>query len=129
MSTAIQSLDSLNGQILQYILSAYEPSPGARTPSSLSSPTTPTTDPAKDGSTHEDQVPSSADYTDASKAITKANLNLSSPAAHASMVIIRRLLIDAQTRFRRMVEDNRKLAAHIDSSIQVIGLAVLLSRG
>ncbi|RUS73951.1 hypothetical protein EGW08_018289, partial [Elysia chlorotica] len=65
---------------------------------------------------------------DASKAITTANLHLSSPAAHASMVIIRRLLLDAQTRFRRMVEDNRKLAAYIDSSIQTANQEVSLLR-
>ena len=33
------------------------------------------------------------------------------------MVLIRRLLHDAQSKFRKMVEDNKKLAARIDGSI------------
>lgn len=35
----------------------------------------------------------------------------------SSMVLIRRLLHDAQSKFRKMVEDNKKLAARIDGSI------------
>lgn len=33
------------------------------------------------------------------------------------MVLIRRLLLDAQSKFRKMVEDNKQLAARIDGSI------------
>lgn len=36
---------------------------------------------------------------------------------HSSMVLIRRLLHDAQAKFRKMVEDNKQLAAKIDGSI------------
>lgn len=35
----------------------------------------------------------------------------------SSMVLIRRLLHDAQSKFRKMVEDNKKLAIRIDGSI------------
>ena len=35
----------------------------------------------------------------------------------SSMILIRRLLHDAQSKFRKMVEDNKKLAAKIDYSI------------
>ena len=33
------------------------------------------------------------------------------------MLLIRRLLMDAQGKFRKMVEDNKQLAARIDGSI------------
>lgn len=36
---------------------------------------------------------------------------------HSSMVLIRKLLQDAQAKFRKMVEDNKQLAAKIDGSI------------
>jgi len=36
---------------------------------------------------------------------------------HSSMVLIRKLLNDAQSKFRNMVEDNKQLAAKIDGSI------------
>ena len=36
----------------------------------------------------------------------------------SSMGVMRRLLVDAQSKFRKMVEDNRSLAHRIDGSIQ-----------
>ncbi len=35
----------------------------------------------------------------------------------ASMALMRQLLLEAQTKFRKMVDDNRRLAQKIDSSI------------
>ncbi|KAI8795496.1 kazrin isoform X2 [Biomphalaria glabrata] len=81
-TTAIQSLDCLNDQIVQYIVSAQCQG-------------------AKDGRASDESVQS-------------------------SMVLIRRLLLDAQVRFRKMVEDNRQLANHIDTSIQAANQEVTL---
>jgi hypothetical protein len=33
------------------------------------------------------------------------------------MILMRHLLVDAQTKFRKMVDDNQRLAARIDGSI------------
>lgn len=74
---AIQSLDCLNDQIVEYI---FRPRNGEISFDSDLSPK------------HQDTLKS-------------------------SMVLIRRLLNDAQSKFRKMVEDNKKLAARIDGSI------------
>ncbi|GAB6019271.1 hypothetical protein CHUAL_000871 [Chamberlinius hualienensis] len=39
-------------------------------------------------------------------------------ALKTSMALMRRLLMDAQAKFRKMVEDNKQLATHIDGDIQ-----------
>ncbi|XP_050412103.2 kazrin isoform X2 [Patella vulgata] len=75
---AIQSLDSLNDQIVQYIFSQSHVD----------------IDLEKDLSPREQET------------------------LQSSMVLIRRLLVDAQAKFRKMVEDNKQLAARIDGSIQ-----------
>lgn len=75
--TAIQSLDSLNDQIVEYI---FRPKNGENT-------------------VEQDLLPKHQD------------------TLKSSMVLIRRLLHDAQSKFRKMVEDNKKLAARIDGSI------------
>lgn len=74
---AIQSLDSLNDQIVQYIF----------TPKDV------TLDLDRELSSHEQET------------------------LRSSMLLIRRLLMDAQGKFRKMVEDNKQLAARIDGSI------------
>ncbi|XP_071146106.1 kazrin-like isoform X2 [Mytilus edulis] len=74
---AIQSLDCLNDQIVEYI---FRPRNGEISFDTDLSPK------------HQDTLKS-------------------------SMVLIRRLLHDAQSKFRKMVEDNKKLAARIDGSI------------
>ncbi|XP_035828625.1 kazrin isoform X2 [Aplysia californica] len=84
-ATAIQSLDCLNDQIVQYIVSNQHPGP-------------------KDG------------------------VRVSGDSVHSSMVLIRRLLLDAQARFRKMVEDNKQLASHIDTSIQAANQEVNMLR-
>lgn len=81
---AIQSLDCLNDQIVQYIVSSQSPS-------------------TKDG-----------------------DFPVPNESVHSSMVLIRRLLLDAQSRFRKMVDDNKKLATHFDTSIQVVFQLLLL---
>ena len=40
----------------------------------------------------------------------------------------RRLLVDAQSKFRKMVDDNQRLAARIDGSIQAANQEVRYSR-
>ncbi|XP_052284093.1 kazrin-like isoform X3 [Dreissena polymorpha] len=76
---AIQSLDSLNDQIVQFIFSSV------RHDNHCSD--------EKDLGPNEQQT------------------------LHSSMVLIRKLLQDAQSKFRTMVEDNKQLAAKIDGSI------------
>ncbi|XP_064642086.1 uncharacterized protein LOC135496603 isoform X2 [Lineus longissimus] len=75
---AIQSLDSLNEQIVQFIFS-----------------------PAKSVEFNIDNEFSPKDR----------------EALKSSMAIMRRLLVDAQVKFRKMVDDNRQLATRIDGSI------------
>ncbi|KAL4221609.1 hypothetical protein ACF0H5_019866 [Mactra antiquata] len=79
--TAIQSLDSLNDQIVQFIFHPNIQYDGD------------TTEYDKDLGPKEQET------------------------LHSSMVLIRRLLQDAQAKFRKMVEDNKQLAAKIDGSI------------
>ncbi|XP_021363471.1 kazrin-like isoform X2 [Mizuhopecten yessoensis] len=74
----IQSLDSLNDQIVQYI---FTPSNG------------------QPFDFDKDLLPNEQE------------------TLKSSMVLIRRLLHDAQSKFRKMVEDNKQLAARIDGSI------------
>jgi hypothetical protein len=85
-ATAIQSLDCLNDQIVQYIVSSQATT-------------------GKDG-----------------------DLAVPDESVHSSMVLIRKLLLDAQSRFRKMVEDNRQLASHIDNSIQTANQEVSMLR-
>ncbi|XP_077998037.1 kazrin-like isoform X2 [Glandiceps talaboti] len=82
LSSAIQSLDSLNDQIVQYI---FKPR----------CPTIPCND-----SDDEQLQPRDRES-------LKSNLSL-----------MRRLLVDAQVKFRKMVEENKQLANKIDGSIQ-----------
>ncbi|GAB1605453.1 kazrin-like isoform X2 [Argonauta hians] len=76
---AIQSLDSLNDQIVQYIF----------LPQDI------TLDLDRELSSQEHET------------------------LRSSMLLIRRLLMDAQGKFRKMVEDNKQLAARIDGSIHL----------
>ncbi|XP_059142845.1 kazrin-like isoform X2 [Physella acuta] len=85
-TTAIQSLDCLNDQIVQYIVSSQ-------------------CQLTKDG-----------------------EVRMPNESVQSSMVLIRRLLLDAQARFRKMVEDNKQLANHIDTSIQAANQEVSLLR-
>ncbi|XP_053379298.1 kazrin-like isoform X2 [Mercenaria mercenaria] len=78
--TAIQSLDSLNDQIVQFIFHGDV--------------------------RHDDDVEHDKDLGPKEQ-----------ETLHTSMVLIRRLLHDAQAKFRKMVEDNKQLAAKIDGSI------------
>nr|CAD7204064.1 unnamed protein product [Timema douglasi] len=50
-------------------------------------------------------------------------------AVHSSMALMRRLLVDAQAKFRRMVEENKQLAARIDGDIQNAQEEVAVLRG
>lgn len=78
--SAIQSLDSLNDQIVQFIFH-------------------PNLQDDEDSENDKDLEPKEQE------------------TLHSSMVLIRRLLQDAQAKFRKMVEDNKQLAAKIDGSI------------
>ncbi|CAL1299325.1 unnamed protein product [Larinioides sclopetarius] len=83
--TAIQSLDSLNQEIVQVFLSSQS-----------------------DGNLSEDPVIAAR----------------WSHQCHYSMVLMRRLLIDAQGKFRKMMSDNQALASRIDQDIQSAHLQV-----
>ncbi|XP_049957761.1 kazrin [Schistocerca serialis cubense] len=48
---------------------------------------------------------------------------------HSSMAVMRRLLVDAQAKFRRMVEENKQLAARIDGDLAVAHEEVAAVRG
>ncbi|XP_067658093.1 uncharacterized protein [Haliotis asinina] len=85
---AIQSLDSLNDQIVQYIFAQNNVD----------------LDLEKDLSPRERET------------------------LKSSMVLIRGLLIDAQSKFRKMVDDNRQLAVKIDGSIQAANQEVNVLR-
>lgn len=95
MLAAIKSLDTLNDQIVQYIFgpSASESHHDNKT----------TADLALDPSHCQSDTPGDL----------KAQNSVQS-----SMVLIRKLLLDAQGKFRKMVEDNKQLAIRIDGSIQ-----------
>ncbi|XP_078488942.1 kazrin isoform X1 [Ciona intestinalis] len=86
METALQSLDSLNEQILQFIFAT-----------SLSNGTS---DVTSDTFRTEGLLPQQRD------------------ALHASLTLMRGLLMDAQAKFKKMVDNNRRLANHIDGTIQ-----------
>lgn len=75
--SAIQSLDCLNDQIVQFIFNPVH----------------------NDAGDEKDLGPKEQE------------------TLHSSMVLIRKLLQDAQAKFRKMVEDNKQLAAKIDGSI------------
>lgn len=51
-----------------------------------------------------------------------------SESLQASMVLMRRLLLDAQGKFRKMVEENKQLAIHIDGTIQAANQEVCALR-
>ncbi|XP_039250184.2 kazrin-like isoform X3 [Styela clava] len=89
IDTALQSLDSLNEQILQFIFSSSLNNAGTGSVSGLIS---------------------SFD--------SDALLPKQRDALTASLTLMRRLLMDAQTKFKKMVDDNRRLASHIDGTIQ-----------
>ncbi|XP_060597921.1 kazrin-like [Ruditapes philippinarum] len=80
--TAIQSLDTLNDQIVQFIF-------------------------------HGGDVSTSREHIENDKDLGPKEQE----TLHSSMVLIRRLLNDAQAKFRTMVEDNKQLATKIDGSI------------
>ena len=44
-----------------------------------------------------------------------------------SMILMRHLLVDAQTKFRKMVDDNQRLAARIDGSIHAANQEVVIT--
>ena len=87
-SAAIQSLDSLNDQIVQFIF----------TPKSA-----------------ECDV-SGGGNGDSLKPLERDSLK-------SNLALMRRLLVDAQGKFHRMMDDNKKLAAKIDNSLQVSDIA------
>lgn len=81
LELAIQSLDSLNDQIVQYIF-----------------------------------APKACDFdVDADDDCMQPKQR---EALKSSMALMRRLLMDAQAKFRKMVEDNKQLATRIDGDIQ-----------
>ncbi|XP_076306646.1 kazrin-like isoform X3 [Tachypleus tridentatus] len=83
--TALQSLDSLNDQIVQYIF-----------------------------------TPKSAEFdvdSDSCDEPPTAIWQQQQEALKSSMALMRRLLVDAQAKFRKMMEDNKDLASRIDGDI------------
>ncbi|CAG5128306.1 unnamed protein product, partial [Candidula unifasciata] len=46
----------------------------------------------------------------------------------SSLILIRRLLLDAQSQFRHMVDENKQLGVHIDTSIQAVNREVNMLR-
>ncbi|XP_078695888.1 kazrin-like isoform X17 [Branchiostoma floridae x Branchiostoma belcheri] len=79
MEQAIQSLDTLNDQIVQFIF-----------------------------------TPKSSECDGEGDAMSPKERD----TLKASMALMRRLLVDAQAKFRKMVDDNKQLASRIDGSIQ-----------
>nr|CAB3257978.1 kazrin [Phallusia mammillata] len=90
VETALQSLDSLSEQILQFIFSSSLNSTNRKNVSDL-------TNSVLD---HSALLPQQRD------------------ALHASLTLMRGLLMDAQTKFKKMVDNNKRLATHIDGTIQ-----------
>ncbi|XP_041377484.1 kazrin-like isoform X2 [Gigantopelta aegis] len=86
--TAIQSLDCLNDQIVQYVFAQNN----------------------IDINLEKDLSPKEQD------------------TLRSSMVLIRRLLLDAQAKFRKMVDENKQLALKIDGSIQAANQEVNVLR-
>ncbi|XP_076451782.1 kazrin-like isoform X2 [Babylonia areolata] len=107
---AIKSLDSLNDQIVQYIFGPAAADPHGHSPSPppllLPPPTRNAQQPGEDG------VVAAAPGGGATLTPKEQQ------SVQASMVLIRRLLHDAQGKFRSMVEENKQLAVRIDSSLQ-----------
>ncbi|XP_078695889.1 kazrin-like isoform X18 [Branchiostoma floridae x Branchiostoma belcheri] len=79
LEEAIQSLDTLNDQIVQFIF-----------------------------------TPKSSECDGEGDAMSPKERD----TLKASMALMRRLLVDAQAKFRKMVDDNKQLASRIDGSIQ-----------
>ncbi|KAG1658781.1 Kazrin [Nymphon striatum] len=101
---SIQSLDTLNDQIVQFIFN----------PKSC-------------------QIDLDSENYDESIALNGTNgTNPQSKqqreALKSSMALMRRLLVDAQAKFRKMVEDNKQLASRIDGDIQTAQDDVTLLR-
>lgn len=86
ITKSIQSLDTLNDQIVEFIFSGTE------------------LDDSHGGSPKQRE------------------------ALKASMSLMRRLLVDAQSKFRKMVEDNKQLASRIDGDLQTAHQEVNLLR-
>lgn len=105
-ANAIKSLDSLNDQIVQYIF-GHAAASADPTHGSDSDPLPPDLLHLQDRG-HDFGRPTSATP---SKEQCDDNLK-------TSIVLIRRLLQDAQSKFRKMVEENKQLALRIDGSIQ-----------
>lgn len=86
---AIQSLDSLNDQIVQFIFSpnSYEP------------------------------VTSSVRSQDTICHDTAAGWNQQRDNLKSSMALMRRLLLDAQAKFRKMMEENKTIASRIERDV------------
>ncbi|BFZ23048.1 hypothetical protein BsWGS_26088 [Bradybaena similaris] len=54
--------------------------------------------------------------------------NVPVECVQSSLILIRRLLLDAQSKFRHMVDENRQLGIQIDSSIQAVNREVSMLR-
>ncbi|KAK7471431.1 hypothetical protein BaRGS_00035919, partial [Batillaria attramentaria] len=104
----IKSLDSLNDQIVQYI---FGQSLAGGNPHGNAAPGDLDLDPLSQG--REGDSPASGPGSSSSNLSPREQDGLQS-----SMVLIRRLLQDAQGKFRKMVEENKQLAVRIDGSIQ-----------
>nr|KAG5688894.1 hypothetical protein BaRGS_016462 [Batillaria attramentaria] len=105
---SIKSLDSLNDQIVQYI---FGQSLAGGNPHGNAAPGDLDLDPLSQG--REGDSPASGPGSSSSNLSPREQDGLQS-----SMVLIRRLLQDAQGKFRKMVEENKQLAVRIDGSIQ-----------
>ncbi|XP_025079901.1 kazrin-like [Pomacea canaliculata] len=108
-ATAIKSLDSLNDQIVQYIFAqSFSAGHNAKT------------------------LPADLDLSSQSQGDGGTGQGALSPreseSLQASMVLMRRLLLDAQGKFRKMVEENKQLAIHIDGTIQAANQEVCALR-
>lgn len=94
MIAAIQSLDTLNDQIVQFIFN----------PKACQI--------ELDSENYDDAI--ALNCTNGTNPQSKQQRE----ALKSSMALMRRLLVDAQAKFRKMVEDNKQLATRIDGDIQ-----------
>ncbi|XP_070206857.1 kazrin-like isoform X2 [Littorina saxatilis] len=120
-ATAIKSLDSLNDQIVQYIFGQADHH-GNAPPLNLHLDPLAQGQPSSGGSEGVDNGTTIITTSSTGSAAgSPPNASLSSRERdnlHTSIVLIRRLLQDAQGKFRKMVEENKQLAIRIDGSIQ-----------